>query len=419
MYVIVKFTEWNNNIPIGYVEQYIGNIGSFDNDIKYLTNVCDHDWNFKYNISKEPIYNNIFEIVDKFVISIDNEDTKDIDDAIHLSKKDNLYELGIHISDVNSYITTDIDDELIKRIETIYIENPKHMLGTEYSLIKDNIKNCISVLIYYNENGIERYEIKKTKVKISENTTYENFMTKLDDPKYNDIYEFGKKLSGYDKNYNIHKMIEIFMKIANSIVANELKKKKIGIFRTNPLELTNIKSDVPSNVIQKSQIIKMKRGNYSCIPSDYTHFSSPIRRYIDIIVHRLLFDSCNLSISKIMEIINITNYKHTLYRKCQREYQLLKILYNLPPKDLYEFDAYVIDIEFNQIIIYIEELDIITYYEIVSKKIIENIYMEYTKNEIIYDDLDGEHKISLFDKIKIQLIVLLKTNERYKIKIIF
>jgi len=416
MYVIIKFTEWKDNIPIGYVESYIGCIGSFENDIKYLTAVCNFDWNIKYNFLSQSIDNKII-IDDKFIVSVDNDDTKDIDDAIYLVKKENKYELGIHILDMNSYILP-ANDELKKRIETIYIEEPKYMFGTsKYSLIEGKYWNCISIIIYYEGNKLIDYEIKKTKVKISQNTTYDIFFEKINDLKYKEIYEFGKMLYNNDKIYDTHKMIEIFMKTANELVSNELKRRKIGIFRSEPNEFKYDNSLVSDKILQKSQIIKMKKGIYTINPTNYTHMTSPARRYIDVVVHQLLFDECSLTRSEICLIIEFANYKHELYRKCSRDYQLLKKLYELKD-DVYEFDAYVIDIDFNYIALYVEKLDIIIHHEILNKKIIENTYIEHNENKITYEDLNGLHQITLFDKIKILLAILLKTNEHYKINII-
>jgi len=417
VYAIIKFVEWKDNIPIGYVESYIGNIGNLKDDAKYLSCVCCYDWNTKYTFTFKSNENKII-IDDKFIISVDNDDTKDIDDAIHLIKKDNKYELGIHILDINSYLS-ESNEELKKRIETIYIDEPKYMLGTsKYSLIEGKYWNCISIIIFYEGNKLLDYEIKKTKVKINKNTTYDKFFEKVNEPKYNNIYEFGKMLYNNDDFYDTHKMIEIFMRIANELISNELKRRKFGIFRSEPNEFKYDNIIIPKNIQQKSQIIKMKKGVYTINQTNYTHMTSPARRYIDILVHQILFDECFLTKSEICEIIEIANYKHELYRKCSREYQLLKKLYELP-NDIYEFEAYVIDIDFNYVALYIEKLDIITHYNIISNKIIENTYIEYKENEIIFEDLDGKHKLTLFDKIKIQLVLLLKTNEHYKIKIIY
>ncbi len=125
-----------------------------------------------------------------------------------------------------------------------------------------------------------------------------------------------------------HRIIEQFMLAANESVARELESKKIpGIYRIheepekNELEqfkelvenlgfqlpstkrkdlsffLDEIKNSPYRRILNYELLRCMKRARYIAKPEPhyglgseiYTHFTSPIRRYPDIIVHRLLF----------------------------------------------------------------------------------------------------------------------------------
>ena len=130
------------------------------------------------------------------------------------------------------------------------------------------------------------------------------------------------------ENDESHQLIEEFMLAANEAVAKHLKDKmrpslfrihespdadKLFEFRQlvlsygleigdpsapNELQklLRNIRGEVEEHAIKVGLLRSMKRANYSAEPlghyglskTNYTHFTSPIRRYADLIVHRIL-----------------------------------------------------------------------------------------------------------------------------------
>ena len=132
-----------------------------------------------------------------------------------------------------------------------------------------------------------------------------------------------------------HQLIEEFMLLANDVVALELKRRnRPGLYRVHenpdPERLQEFRAQVKSmgfacgDLTQRGEIQKLlhrvrgqsgesvvkigllkslKRALYSPKPLghfglskvNYTHFTSPIRRYADLVVHRLLFQSKSAS----------------------------------------------------------------------------------------------------------------------------
>jgi ribonuclease R len=127
-----------------------------------------------------------------------------------------------------------------------------------------------------------------------------------------------------------HHMIEEFMLLANETVARELRKQKLpGVFRVHPdpdpenleelrgflqvfgiscgeltarKEVTKMLTAVNKHPIAQVLKIKFLRslkqacyrstpdGHYGLAKNDYLHFTSPIRRYADLIIHRIIED---------------------------------------------------------------------------------------------------------------------------------
>ena len=150
-----------------------------------------------------------------------------------------------------------------------------------------------------------------------------------------------KPINIYEKKrYDSHKMIEEYMLLANKIVAEKVQKikNKINPFvyriheepKTDKLEelknyiaqfgykinteektlskslndlMKKIKGKPEENSIEKFAIRSMSKAKYSTNRerhfglsfNNYTHFTSPIRRFPDIMVHRLLSDYLNES----------------------------------------------------------------------------------------------------------------------------
>ena len=63
------------------------------------------------------------DLTDKVIFTIDGDDTKDIDDAISISKKGDNYLLGVHIADVSYYVKegTELYKEAYDRATSVYL----------------------------------------------------------------------------------------------------------------------------------------------------------------------------------------------------------------------------------------------------------------------------------------------------------
>ena len=163
-----------------------------------------------------------------------------------------------------------------------------------------------------------------------------------------------------------HRIIEEFMLLANETVARHLKENNIrSVYRTHdkpdgeklenlraflfnfdlvlPNEinhkalqdlLNKIKDKPYFDIVSKTMLRAMQKAEYRPTPDghfglaleDYCHFTSPIRRYPDLLVHRSLKESINKDFLKSAS--KQSSETERLSEECERDSEkLLKVLY--------------------------------------------------------------------------------------------
>jgi exoribonuclease R len=167
-------------------------------------------------------------------------------------------------------------------------------------------------------NRLEKLDVKLIKALIVNKRSFTYDEAQISDD-ISELYMIGQKLFdvGYHKRlsinlnpkYDTHTMVEIFMVLANVEVANMLIRyiPHLAIIRSHKGIKQNqtIMEQQSDNVNMMNAIaivnrIKMERAVYAIYNDTgdnqhvglgemfYTHFTSPIRRYADITIHRLL-----------------------------------------------------------------------------------------------------------------------------------
>lgn len=395
MYAIIKCTDLTigPNV-IGLVEQYVGKIGDLHVErqfIKYSRNINTKKYNkdlwkdyTKDNYSCRVVLNN-------YIISIDPDNCKDIDDAIHIDVFDTYYEIGIHIADVSAFIKQDsiLDTMIQNRASSIYLHDEIiHMLPLElvsmYSLTSGEPKKALSLIIKMDkENNILSYNFTRTIINIAHNLSYDE-ATNLD-------LDIIKRMAIISNTSDPHKMVEYFMVLANKIVAEHLISKNVNcILRTQDIgPATYTYSNSGAHLAHSSLNLKY-----------YTHYTSPIRRYVDIVTHRLLEGCTDIDLDKL-------NKKVRQINKAQNDSIRLNIIDNIHNNynNILVSDAKILYFEDNTIFLEIIGLNIRAIFKMFPNKIKKTLKYESSHNILKIQDIILEAN----SIIKIKIITCMLT----------
>ena len=374
---------------------------------------------------KEGLDSGRLDLRDKVIFTIDGDDTKDIDDAVSISKlKDGNYELGVHIADVSYYVKpgTALDDEAYYRSTSVYLVDRvvpmlPHKLSNGICSLNPKVDRfAMSCIMKINPKGeVIDYNITPSIIRSRIQMTYNKVNSILEDnvitSEYKDFADdlrimnelsdiLRKKMinRGYiefdspeakilvdDKchPYKIElrsqrtgeKLIENFMIVANETVASHIYYQELpSIYRVHDKpdqmkiqsflnflalrgyvvtgknkivtakdfqrilkqltdkEDSKVLNDLAIRSQAKAKYSNENIGHFGLGSKCYSHFTSPIRRYPDLILHRLVRDySINYS-NKVVEYWDTNLYsmcEHTSQKEldsvnCERDVEKMK-----------------------------------------------------------------------------------------------
>src|SRR5438309_5435963 len=311
----------------------------------------------------------------QFIITIDPDDARDFDDAIHVEEIKSGWQLGVHIADVSAYVRpgSALEREAQRRGNSVYLPDrvvpmlPERLSNGVCSLNPHVDRLTHSVFLQFDRNGrMRQSRFARTVIRSAHRLTYKKAFAILKSPARDELgerlhaawklaallrkkrFEHGSldldmpqvkvvvdkkgKPIRFERveNDESHQLIEEFMLAANEAVARELKNRGVpAIYRVHenpdPERLTEFREFVLTHGIRigdlthrrevqrlldlirgtaeehplKIGLLKsLKRARYATSPlghyglakANYTHFTSPIRRYADLVAHRALAD---------------------------------------------------------------------------------------------------------------------------------
>ncbi|NND71746.1 MAG: ribonuclease R [Rhodothermales bacterium] len=314
------------------------------------------------------------------VFTIDPEDAKDFDDALHIrTLKDGTFEVGVHIADVSHYVRpgTLVDAEARKRGTSVYLVDrvipmlPEVLSNNACSLVPNEDRFAFSCILRIDASGdVQSTEVVPSIIHSRRRMSYEQAQEVLDNDAPADELETDLLLAAslartlnanrvrigaidFDmpdvkvklnpdgtpdaivlrERKMSNRLIEEFMLLANKAVATLMIDKFENtefVFRihdipnrdqiikladyvkafgvklehrqgaVSPTDLQNLldefKDRPEAAIIEDATLRAMSKaiyspdniGHFGLAEESYTHFTSPIRRYPDLLAHRVL-----------------------------------------------------------------------------------------------------------------------------------
>ena len=436
--------------PSATLERIIGDIGDLKTEKECLLIKYGLNWKKYKKIDVTEYLTDLtpqrHDLTDITCFSIDPPGCKDIDDVLHFKRIDeDRFEIGIHIADVSSFIPcgSKLDDEIKDRGESVYFKNGQiNMMPDVFStdlcsLLEGKRRRAFSVIITFN-NSLDKLDVRfiKTMIINKKAMTYDE-VEKSNDETLKDLYLTGKRLfdSNYHKRisldanriYDSHTMVEIFMVMANVEVAKMLvmSTPDMAIIRShrgvkiNETIMEKSDSDELMKAIKIVNTLKMDRANYALYDNNadnqhvglgeymYTHFTSPIRRYFDVTVHRIL-SKCMADNINLSELCDHLNDCHKRIGDAHRDSDRLNKIYEFYWDDpVMSTHGYIVNIRDRMLSIFVPMLDIDIEAKIIPDKVMHLITYVSTDDKFVMvnKQTDDTLEFKLLQKLDIRIIV--------------
>lgn len=356
------------------------------------------------------------------VITIDGDDTKDVDDGVFLQRRGTGWRLYVHIADVSHYVKAGdpIDGEALLRGTSVYLIDhvvpmlPKQLSNGICSLNEGVDRLCMTCIMDLDRYGnVTRAEVREGVINVKHHMTYKEVQGIIDGDgtlrkQYGDVVsmiedmhalsamidrlrkqkgnvDFDTAESVFDLNeagvpidvrryerQDSMRIIENFMIAANESVSSLYTEKKVPfLYRVHEEpdeekmeQLTAILKGFGLHLPRKRKIVigdlqrvmarvegkdiepfisntvlhSMMRARYDVHPLGhfalnakyYSHFTSPIRRYPDLQIHRIIKDVIHGRLKKarytalLPKVAEQASKTQRRADECEREYTKIK-----------------------------------------------------------------------------------------------
>jgi len=350
-------------------------------------------------ISPEQLNEHRRDLRDLHIFTIDGALTRDYDDALSLTTLANgLYEVGVHIADAAEYVepADPVDQEAQERSASIYLPDarismlPPALSEGICSLRAGEDRLAVSFFVRVDEEGhIHDSEIVPSLIKVDKQLTYQEVNESVaGDPVLQQLYQLSLKIrkyrlahgavilplpevqvyvnsagmihvSKYKKETPSQIIVSEWMIAANGLAASYLAERGIPAIYRSQAECKQETNQVESEyelfhvyrqrrLFARAELDTRPGMHCSLAMPYYTSITSPIRRYVDLLVqrqlkHALKNDSPLYTEDQLRQMITKLGSIQSKIFFIQRKWVRYWILKYLEQEDIHTLDALVLD----------------------------------------------------------------------------
>jgi len=389
--LILKVTI-NNIEPVYFYDS----ITNRKNDAKIILDLYELNAEYtkikpEYDLCEKSNYTCEFKNLNHlYTFNVDPPQSRDFDDAISIDNENN--KIYIHIVDAHEQINILSYDDIhaFKHSFTLYLPEcirnilSNSMAEDKLSLIKDVSRKTITIEFDINPITCEiiKYDIYKSTIIIKERYNYDEFSKIYNNyPLLVKFYNRWKKTTlnvphiklninpdncsiiniEFTKNSDIaHKIIETLMILTNLTISKHVNvpqrfhsKVKDELTIQNYCDNEMINSILTIKKYKPAVYDSINTGHFGLGLTTYTHFTSPIRRYFDVIIHRLLAGIKYNNLEKVLEHIN---QREIYIENLVKLYEKIKIMDYLERNSNKNWEAYVVNITDKGVAVLLKDL---------------------------------------------------------------
>jgi len=377
--------------------------------------------------------------------TIDPATSEDFDDAISVDMSTNT--VYVHIVDIagadcSSLISEQARRRLRERCLTLYManEHTEHLLDPEVasftlSLVKGMQRPVITVAAVLNEHGmVQSYDIYRSTIIVKQRYNYDEvsallrsrqsppeltYLARLaanrsSSVKYNinlpSVRFQVDKSTGHvlkdqlrveSTNDDSHNIVATAMVLANLIVSKHLMYSQVKLPNrfhevlhgmSNPT-FTSTGNEMVDSFIMVKRYARAcysvdKKGHFGLGLTDYVHFTSPMRRYADVLVHQIL-SGAQFNDEALMEEVAWLNFRAQVVRSIQDMYIHWKVIRHVmsEPK---VYEVWITDVKKGGVLWFIPSLSLNGFAHVSTLSPKQFWYFDYSKNT-----LEGQQNKSL------------------------
>ena len=305
--------------------------------------------------------------------TIDPAHSVDFDDAISVdTDKNTVY---VHIVDIaHANITMEECERLHSRCFTLYLanEHTAHLLDEKtashhLSLVVGQPRNTITVKMHIEKGMVTSYEIYPSTICVKRRYTYEEVLASLRDNSASMDIQYLHQLSmareanvlyhlylpaqrfsvnsdgiidmiQQEEHDESHQLVATAMIMTNVVVSKHIAEHGV-IFPNRFHEIlrginkysnrimtghTQVDSFMMVKTYARAHYAVDEKGHFGLQLTDYVHFTSPMRRYADVIVHRVLAGEC-YNHDELIQEVEWINRRSVTCRALQHLYKNWKI----------------------------------------------------------------------------------------------